>query len=83
MEKMKNKKLKDLRNTALMNKEQIYEFLKNNKGKRFSMKELNEKIENISRATIMKWIDVLLAEKDRDPPVNVDDYGNIKLVWVD
>ncbi len=80
---METKEKKDLRNTALMNKEQIYEFLKENKGKKFSMKELNEKIENISRATIMKWVDVLLAEKDRDPLVNVDDYGNIKLVWVE
>lgn len=76
-------KKKDLRNTALMNKEQIYEFLKENRGEKFSMKKLNDKIEDISRGTIMKWISVLLAEKDRDPPVNVEDYGNIKLVWVD
>ena len=83
MKEKKQNKVKDLRNTALMNKEQIYEFLKNNKGKKFSMKELNDKIDNISRATIMKWVDVLLVEKDRTPPVNVDNYGNIKLVWVD
>lgn len=77
------KEKKDLRNTALMNKEQIYDFLKENKGKKFSMKKLNEEIKDISRATIMKWVVVLLAEKDRDPPVNVEDYGNVKLVWVD
>lgn len=80
---MTDKKLKDLRNTALMNKEQIYEFLKEHKGEKFSMKKLNDEIEDISRGTIMKWVSVLLAEKDRDPPVNVEDYGNIKLVWVE
>ena len=75
--------IKNLRNTAEMNKEQIYNFLKENKSKKFSMRQLNDEITDISRATIMKWISVLLAEKERERPVNVEDYGNVKLVWVD
>jgi len=60
-------------------KEQILEFLKLNRGKKFNMKQLNENIKDISRATILKWIDVLIAEKR----IEVEDYGSIKFVWVD
>lgn len=61
------------------NKESIYKFLEESRGKKFSMKQLNEKIEDISRATIIKWIAVLIAEQR----IKVEDYGNLKLVWVD
>ncbi len=64
-------------------KEKIYKFLIENIGKRFNMQELTDKSKIASRATILKWVAVLIAEKDRDPPINVEDYGNVKLIWVE
>ena len=64
-------------------KEKIYEFLKENAGKRFNMQELVDKSKIASRATVLKWVAVLIVEKDRDPPINIEDYGNVKLVWVE
>jgi len=73
------KKETEKMNTAEMNKEQIFKFLEDHKGEKFTMKKLNEEIKHISRATIFKWVEVLIAEKR----VEVEDYGNIKFVWVE
>lgn len=64
-------------------KEKIYQFLKENAGKRFNMQELIDKSKIASRATILKWVEVLIVEKDRDPPINIEDYGNVKLIWIE
>ncbi len=61
-------------------KEKIYSFLKENAGERFSMTQLKEKT-GISYPSVLKWIEVLLAEKDRDPIVKIEDYGHLRLVW--
>ncbi len=60
-------------------KEKIYQFLKEKKPKRFNMKELVEESKIASRATILKWVEVLVAEKR----ILVADYGNVKLVWIE
>ena len=60
-------------------KEKIYQFLKEKKPKRFNMKELVEESKIASRATILKWVQVLIAEKR----ISVADYGNVKLVWIE
>lgn len=60
-------------------KEKIYEFLKENKGQRFNMRELVEKSKIASKATILKWVEVLIVEKR----IIVEDYGNVKLVRVE
>jgi len=60
------------------NKELIYKFLKKHKGKKFSLTELNIAIPTISRGTIFKWVEVLIAEKR----IKVEDYGNVKLVYI-
>lgn len=62
-------------------KEKIYEFLKENKPKKFSVLAIKNKI-GYSYNTCLKWITVLEAEKDRKPLVVIEDYGNIKLVGV-
>lgn len=59
-------------------KEVIYNFLKQNKGKRFTCTELSKQL-RISYATILKWVEVLSAEKK----IRIADYGNLKQVWVD
>ncbi len=64
-------------------KENIYDFLKENPGKRFNLRELTDKLKICSHATIIKWTTVLCAEQDRDPKINMEDYGNVKLVWVE
>ena len=63
-------------------KEKIYKFLKNNTGKRFVLIDLHRKLK-ISYPSILKWTSVLVAEKYRDPPVQILDYGNVKLVWIE
>lgn len=63
-------------------KEKIYEFLKKNAGQMFVLKELSEKIK-VSYPSILKWSEVLIAERDRDPPVSIKDYGHIKLICVE
>ena len=60
-------------------KEMIYKFLEENKGEKFSLKKLNESISDISIVTISKWAAVLIGEGR----IKVDDYGNIKLVYVE
>ena len=57
-------------------KEKIFNFLLNNKGQRFSVKQIQEQL-GISYSTCLKWVEVLIAEGH----VKVEDYGNIKLVW--
>jgi len=59
-------------------KEVIYNFLLENKGKRFSCTELSEKL-GISYVTVLKWVEVLSAENR----IRMADYGNLKQVWVD
>ncbi len=63
-------------------KEQIYEFLKANRGKRYNLKELTEELKICTHATIIKWTTVLVAEKDREFIVSMKDYGNVKIVWI-
>ncbi len=60
-------------------KEKIYQFLKEKKPKRFNMKVLVEESGVASRATVLKWVQVLIAEKR----IFVADYGNVKLVWIE
>jgi len=59
-------------------KELIYNFLKENKGKRYSCVELSKELK-ISYATILKWVEVLSAENK----IRIADYGNLKQVWID
>ncbi len=63
-------------------KEKIYQFLKDNAGKRFNILEVKRQT-NLSYNTCLKWISVLVEEKDRDPPVTIQDYGNVKLVGIE
>lgn len=63
-------------------KQRIYEFLKKNPKKRFSLKEVSRQTK-ISYPSVLKWASVLIAEGDRDPKVRVEDRGHIKFVWVE
>ncbi len=63
-------------------KEKIYEFLKENTGKRFNILEIKKQT-GLSYNTCLKWISVLAEEKERKPPVMMEDYGNVKLVRVE
>ena len=58
-------------------KEKIYKFVKESKEK-FNLKQISEKLK-ISYPSVLKWIEVLKAEKR----IQVEDYGNIKLVSVE
>ena len=60
-------------------KEKIYEFLKKNKGKKFSLKEISRRTK-ISYPSVLKWTSVLIAEKDRG--IKVEDYGHIKFISI-
>jgi len=60
-------------------KESLYEFLKENMKERFSIKQVYEKTKKGSYPTVLKWILILIAEGR----VNVRDYGNVKIVWVE
>ena len=62
-------------------KEDIYKVLKKNFGKKFALVELHKKLQ-ISYPTLLKWVNVLIAETSRDPPVREKNYGNVRLVWV-
>ena len=62
-------------------KEKIYELLKENSPKRFNSKQIEKEL-NISYPSILKWVEVLIAEK-RDPPIKLENYGNMKLVWIE
>ncbi len=63
-------------------KEKIYNFLKENSPKRYNLSQLKRET-GISYPTILKWVEVLIVEQDRNPKLNVEDYGSIKLVWVE
>ena len=63
-------------------KEKIYDFLKENRGKRYNLRELTDELKICSHATIIKWVTVLLAEQDREFRLSMEDYGNVKLVWI-
>lgn len=62
-------------------KQKILDFLAKTPEKRFNVKQLYLALKddgnNISYGTLLKWIDILKAEKE----INLEDYGNIKLVW--
>jgi predicted AAA+ superfamily ATPase len=58
-------------------KEKIFEFLKSNQGKEFSLSQIKKEI-GLSYNTISKWITVLNVE-DR---IIVKDFGNIKLISI-
>lgn len=60
-------------------KQKIYDFLKENQGKKFAVKRIFEQTKFASLPTIHKWVGILIAEER----ISVDDYGNIKLVYVD
>ncbi len=62
-------------------KEKIYKFLIESK-KKFNLKQISEKLK-ISYPSVLKWVEVLKAERFRKPRVKVEDYGNIKLVGVE
>lgn len=62
-------------------KEKIYEFLKEKKPKKYNIKQISNHLK-ISYPTVLKWIEVLLAEQ-RKPKLNQEDYGNLKLVWIE
>lgn len=61
-------------------KEKIYKFLKENKGKRFSIKEISRKTK-ISYPSALKWTSVLLAEKEKN--IKLEDYGHIKFISIE
>jgi len=62
-------------------KEKIYKFLVESKDK-FNLKQISEKLK-ISYPSVLKWVEVLKAERFRKPRIKVEDYGNIKLVGVE
>ena len=57
-------------------KEIILEFIRKNREKKYNAKALSKEI-NISYPTVLKWIDVLYAEKK----IKIEDYGNLKLIY--
>lgn len=57
-------------------KEKILNFLKQNEGRKFTVLELSRQIE-ISYPTVLKYIDVLIAEGS----IKVIDFRNAKVVW--
>ncbi len=63
-------------------KDKIREFLKENKGKEFTVRKLREELENAGMKycypTILKWVSILGAESDSN--VQVKDFGSLKLV---
>ena len=63
-------------------KEKIYEFLKENRGKRYNMRELTDALKICSHATTIKWVSILVAEQDRELVVILEDYGNVKIVRI-
>lgn len=66
-------------------KEKIYNFLKENKGERYSLIEIVRKT-RISYPSVMKYIPMLVLESQtgkRKPPVKLQDHGHIKLVWIE
>ena len=62
-------------------KERIYKFLIESKDK-FNLMQISQKLK-ISYPSVLKWVEVLKAERFRKPRVKVEDYGNIKLVGVE
>ncbi len=63
-------------------KEQIYEFLKKNKDKEFSIIKLRNEMEELGMKscyqTILKWAAILSAEPDNN--IETKDYGSIKII---
>jgi Mn-dependent DtxR family transcriptional regulator len=62
-------------------KEKIYKFLVESE-KKFNLMQISQKLK-ISYPSVLKWVEVLKAERFRKPRVKVEDYGNIKLVGVE
>lgn len=52
-------------------------------GERLSIKEVFEKLiergEDVSSATVLKWIEVGIAQGR----IKTKDYGNVRIVWVE
>jgi len=62
-------------------KEKIYKFLVESKDK-FNLMQISQKLK-ISYPSVLKWVEVLKAERFRKPRIKIEDYGNIKLVGVE
>lgn len=60
-------------------KEEILKVLKQFPNDKLSVTQLQQQmIKKISYPTLLKWVQVLQAEKK----IRIDDYGNIKLVYL-
>ena len=63
-------------------KDKICEFLKQNKGKEFTIRKLRGELEQVGikycYPTILKWVSILGVEPDSN--VQVRDFGSLKLV---
>lgn len=60
----------------------ILRYLQQHKGDKFKVSEIYKKLKEtrkISYGTVLKWVDVLVAEKQ----LNIEDWGNVKIVWFD
>lgn len=63
-------------------KEKIYEFLKENLGRKYNLTQLTQQ-KIASWASVSKWVAVLIMETDRNPIILQEDYGNVKLIWAE
>ena len=58
-------------------KEKIYKFLKDQKGKEFSILKISKAVKH-SYQTVLKW--TLVLEANPENKIQIRDFGNIKLV---
>jgi DNA-binding transcriptional ArsR family regulator len=59
-------------------KEKILKVLKEFPDEKISISRISKMITEISYPTVLKWVLVLQAERK----VKIDDYGNVKLVYL-
>lgn len=59
-------------------KDRILKFLEDKRGQKFNIRTISKEL-GISYVTCLKWVEVLIAENK----IRVEDYGNVKLVWVE
>jgi len=59
-------------------KKRIMDLLKQFPDEKLSVTQLHSMISNVSYPTLLKWVLILQAEKQ----VKIDDYGNVKLVYL-
>lgn len=57
-------------------KAKIFKFLSSNSNQKYSVKQISDNLE-ISYSTVLKWVEVLIASGS----IQVEDWGNLKLVW--